>query len=296
MNSDRLAPPPERLLPPVRHDAAKRQLEEVAAQRFRRFAGRWRLGAVAGLGIGLSVGGGVALASGVFSQQQPGAPRQTNLAATVTATRTGTATVYLGRPPYKANSVSLTLTGLNAGSFRFPNGSSMGCSKSDVTSRNGCQSMEVENLLPGKQSITISTSAHATWTLEATYVKEVVTPWATNARGETYGVPNAHGFPDLVAVVFNDGKGQGYAKWRDLNCAQEGPGPPSTPAEALAQQKQRENTNVAVPVYKSDGTTKIGVFLVGNRGPSTHTVPVASVKCSGPSIPQSHPISGLPGG
>jgi hypothetical protein len=296
VNIDRFALPPERHLPPIRLDAARSQLEKVAAKRLRPFSGRWRLGAVAGLGIGLSVGGGVALASGVFSQQQPGAPRQTNLSATVTATRMGTATIYLGRPPYKANSVSLTLTGLSVGSYRFPDGSSMGCSRSDLTSGNRCQSMGVEKLVPGERSITISTSAHATWKLQATYVKEVVTPWGTNARGETYGVANAHGFPDLVAVVFNKGKGEGYAKWKDLNCAQDWPGPPRTPAEALAQEKQREDTNVAVPVYKSDGTTKIGVFLVGNRGPGMHTIPVSSVKCRGPSIPQNQPISGLPGG
>jgi hypothetical protein len=287
--------PPERAFPPARLDAARSQLEKVAAKRLRPFAGKWRLGAVAGLGIGLSVGG-VAWASGVFSQQPPGAPEQTNLAPTVTATRTGTATVYLGRPPYKANSVSLTLTGFSVGSYKFPNGSSMGCSQSDLTGGNRCQSMEVENLLPGERSITISTSANATWKLDATYVKEVVTAWGVNARGETYGVPNAHGFPDLVGVVFDNGKGQGYAKWKDLNCAQDWPGPPRSPAEALAQEKQREDTNVAIPVYKSDGTTKIGVFLIGNRGPGMHTIPVSAVKCTGPSIPQSQPISGLPGG
>lgn len=295
MKSERFGLPPDRRLPPMRFEAARRQLEEVAAKRLRPFSGRWRLGAAAGLGVGLSLGG-VAWASGVFSQQQPGAPEQTMLAPTVTATRTGTATVYLGRPPYRANSVSLTLTGFSVGSYRFPNGSSMGCSQSDLAGGNRCQTMEVEDLVPGERSITISTSANATWSLEATYVKEVVTPWRTNALGETYGVANAHGFPDLVAVEFNDGKGQGYAKWKDLNCAQDWPGPPSTPAEALAQQKQREDTNVAVPVYKSDGITKIGVFLVGNRGPGTHSIRVASVKCTGPSIPQTHPISGMPGG
>jgi hypothetical protein len=151
----------------------------------------------------------------------------------------------------------------------------------------------VETLAEGEHSITVTTSAQAKWRLQAAYVKEVVTPWRTNALGETYGVANAHGFPDLVAVVFDDGRRAGYAKWKDLNCMD---GLPSSPAQALAQQKQMDGTNVAIPVYNSDGTTEIGVFIQGQQGRGMHTVPLSSVRCTGPGIPQDHPITGLPGG
>jgi hypothetical protein len=292
MNPDLAMLPPERALPPQRFAAARGQLESVVTTRLRRFSSRWRLGAVVGLGVGLTVGGGVALANGVFSHRLPGAPKQTPLARTVTATHTGTATVELGLPPRSANSLSLTLTGLSVGTYRFPNGSTMGCAKSDLASRPfGCQTMAVEPLVAGQHSITIAASANVTWRLQAVYVKEVVTPWKTNALGETYGVPNGHGFPDLVAVSFDQGKKSGYAKWADLNCDWNGPGssPPAQGSDAAA-------TNLAIPVYKSNGTTRIGTFVIGEQSPGTRTIPLSSVKCNGPTIPQSHPISGLPGG
>jgi hypothetical protein len=153
--------------------------------------------------------------------------------------------------------------------------------------------MAVETLAKGEHSITVTTTAQAKWRLQATYVKEVVTPWRTNALGETYGVPNGHGFPDLVAVVFDDGRRTGYTKWRDLNCMN---GSPSSPTQALVRQEQMQGTNIAIPVYESNGTTKIGVFIQGQQGPGMHTIPLSAVRCTGPPVPQNHPISGLPGG
>jgi hypothetical protein len=76
-------------------------------------------------------------------------------------------------------------------------------------------------------------------------------------------VPNKNGYPDLVAVEFDRGRRSGYVRSADLNC------PVAVKGE-----------NVAIPVYKSDGTTKIGIFIVGNQSPGTRTVPVSYLKCS----------------
>lgn len=35
----------------------------------------------------------------------------------------------------------------------------------------------------------------------------------------------------------------------------------------------------SIPVYESNGTTKIGTFIVGNQGPGIRTVPVSSLNC-----------------
>jgi len=40
-----------------------------------------------------------------------------------------------------------------------------------------------------------------------------------NANGQTYGVSNQQGTPDLIAVVVDQGKTQGYVEQRELNCA-----------------------------------------------------------------------------
>ncbi|MGO8826215.1 MAG: hypothetical protein ACLQU9_13380 [Acidimicrobiales bacterium] len=104
------------------------------------------------------------------------------------------------------------------------------------------------------------------------YINQVITAWKTNAHGETYGVPTKKGFPDLIAVDVEKDGHQGYEKSSDLNCAQE----------------NAQNRNVSIPVYESDGTTKIGNFIVGDRTPGTPTVPLSSLTCTGPNPYQSH--------
>lgn len=263
--SDLFDLPPDRPLPITRHAAARGLLVKTTSTRSRRFIARWRnTGIVVGLGLGLSVGGGVALAQGVFSRApQPGSPSEARLAAPVVATRTGTATIYLGRAPHKANAISLTLTGLSVGTFHFPGTASMGCSRSDIRhpGPEGCQSGEVIPLEAGQRTVTITTSAGASWRLRATYVHQVITVWKVNADGQTYGVPNKNGFPDLVAV--DQGGQSGYVKSSELNCPQAVPG-----------------EDFSLPIYKSDGTTRIGTFIVGVQGPGVRTVPVSSLKCS----------------
>jgi hypothetical protein len=240
---------------------------EGTARRRRRW--RWRLGIGLLGGSGVLVGG-VALAASLL---QPGATMTTPLGRIVTVTRTGTATVDLGSPPNGATGVSLILDCLSAGTFTFPDGSSASCSAADALNRS--QTSEVEPLQPGETSITITTSPTASWTLQAVYVNQVTTPWATNAEGETFGVPNQNGTPDLEAVLIDGGMEEGYVKVSDLSCAS-GADYVHNPAEALAWDKIHTDTSVAIPAYKSDGTTVIGSFVVGSTGPGVHIVPLSS--------------------
>ena len=286
--------PTERPLPARRYVAARTQLSEVPSMRPWRLLGRWRnTGIVIGLGIGLSVGGGVALATGVFSHPLPGAPSDTQLGHIVNVTRTGTGTIDLGPAPHRATSASLTLTGLSVGTFRFPDGSSLGCSTSDLGSADGCTAIEVVPLHSGQHTVTITTSANSSWRLQATYINRVITSWKTNALGETYGVPNVHGFPDLIAVSFDNGKGAGFVKSTDMNCAMSGGPPPTSPTQALARQKALDGRSVSVPVYNSDGRTKIGTYYIG-IGPHADAIPLASLSCSGVGpVPFARPNSSI---
>jgi hypothetical protein len=235
---------------------------------------RWRVGTGTFVGLTL-VAGGVALAAGVFSP--PGAPIDTPLGGAVTATRTGTATIDIGTPPAGATDLSLSFTCLTAGTFDFPDGSSSVCDAADLLRppiyRSGS---EVLPLTPGVDTVTITTSANASWTLQVTYVNRVATPWGVNASGETYGVQNQSGTPDLIAVVIDQGKTQGYVEASELNCAS------GSAVESLAQARKwdqdSQNRNVSIPVYESDGTTVIGTFIVGNAtGPNALTVPLSSL-------------------
>ena len=234
---------------------------------------RWRWRAGTGVFLGLTVAaGGVALASGIFSL--PGAPVNSPLGNLVTATRTGTATIDLGVPPATATDLSLALTCLTVGTFSFPNGSSGSCGATDLIRPPIYRTVsEIVPLIAGVDSVTIKTSANASWTLQVMYVNQVTTPWGVNASRETYGVRNQNGTPDLVAVVIDDGNTNGYVKESDLNCA--GGGDVKSPAEALAWDKVSQNRNISIPVFESDGATVVGSFDIGNA--NAQTVPLSSL-------------------
>ena len=256
--------------------SALREVLEATVKDTPRVRRRWRWRLRAGVFVGLTlVGGGVALAAGMFSP--PGAPINTQLGSVVTAVRTGTATIDLGPPPAGATDLSLTLTCLSVGTFGFPNGSSVSCNAADIGQPPiARQVSEVVPLSPGVDTVTISTSTNASWSLQVTYVNQVTTSWGVNASGETYGVQNQKGTPNLIAVVIDQGKTQGYVESSELNCASGGN--VASPAQALKWNKVSHNRNISIPVYESDGTTVIGTFIVGNAtGTNAPTVPLSSL-------------------
>ena len=233
---------------------------------------RWGVGVVASVTF---AAGGVALASGLFSP--PGTTVDTPLGNVVSATRTGSATISLGTPPALATGVSLTVTCLSAGTFGFPDGSSASCDAADMSRPARLrQVIEVVSLRPGQDTVTISAApADASWELQALYVHRSTTPWGVNARGETFGVQNQHGTPNLIAVAIDQGQSQGYITASDLNCADGADA--TSPAQALAWSAQ--NRRIAIPVYESDGTTVIGSFIVGGASNSkVPPVPLSSLR------------------
>ncbi|MGC2486338.1 MAG: hypothetical protein WA359_08860 [Acidimicrobiales bacterium] len=234
----------------------------------------WRLGVGMFAGLAL-VGGGVALASGVFSP--PGAPADTQLGSIVSASRTGTATIDLGPAPATANALSLELTCRSVGTFTFPNGSSESCDAADMKSPPvNRTASEVVPLGTGVDSVTITTAAGDSWSLQAAYENQVPTSWGINAAGETYGVQNQQGTPDLIAVVADEGNLHGYVKASELNCATRED--VRTPAEALKWDKVSKHRNITIPIYESDGTTVVGTFVIGGAtGPNVQTVPLSSL-------------------
>ncbi len=97
-------------------------------------------------------------------------------------------------------------------------------------------------------------------------IGSATTNWAKNAHGLTYGsgmdAKSPQDEPDLIEVLATNGK-VGYSLRSDL----EGPDPTS-PQEALAQQVRQAGKDQVIPVYKADGTTKIGVFIVRHSASS----------------------------
>lgn len=241
---------------------------------------RWVVGA--GSVLLLASGGtGIAAATGVFTQ--PGADVDTALVAPVSTTGTGTETVQLGAQPAGTNAITISFTCLTTGTFSLADGS-VTCDGRRPDRPHFFTSTGTVTIAPGTDSTTVVTaSPGARWRLTVTYVSVTHITWAVNANGQTYGVMNSHGEPDLLSTIATNGK-TGYVYTRQLN------GPmPKTPAQAIAMQKAEAKAGPRVlTVYKSDGKTPIGKFSIpaaprmlqlptGNlqsaHGQATETVP-----------------------
>ncbi|KTS13628.1 hypothetical protein RSA3_03915 [Microbacterium testaceum] len=86
-------------------------------------------------------------------------------------------------------------------------------------------------------------------------------PLAVNDRGQTYGSAGAGEEPDLIAVVATNGR-QGYVDADELADATGSSQNFTSPEEALRWQEERAGRAVVVPVFLSDGVTRVGDFVV----------------------------------
>ncbi|MBG6213454.1 hypothetical protein RCH23_001225 [Cryobacterium sp. CAN_C3] len=247
---------------PVFSAAVRHELEARASATKKRgpvLRTRIRLGAGIFVGGTLLIGGG-AFASGLLPI--PGGTQVTELATTVIETHTGSATVDLGPAPNGATNIFVSLTCLTEGTFLFADGASMGCGADDEAGLLGVATYSLL-IAPGQDSTKISTSPGARWRIEATWVSERVTDWAVNNNGDTYGAANEKGQPDLVSMVATNNQ-PGFVYARELAQADGSAQAAklSSPEEALAWQKERAGKTFSVTVYKSDGKTKVGEFVI----------------------------------
>lgn len=204
-----------------------------------------------------------ALSEGSAGDFRPGMTRAIPHSEPVTATHTGTAAVDLGDRPAEATAVSFDLECLSPGQFTWPVGNVMGCNSRDVTHPDPAPPYpHLVDLVPGQEQLVIEATDGASWRISTTYVSTEITPWGVNAKGETYGVANDKGAPDLIAVAATNGR-SGYAYDEELShpFAPQ----PTSPEDALAQQEANKGKVFRVPVYESDGETVIGEFLIGGR-------------------------------
>jgi hypothetical protein len=225
---------------------------------------RPRRGLLTGLGVTATlVLGGTAAATATGLLPLPGTTQHTTLAEAHSTTNTGPGLLDLGAPPDGTTGVALSFRCHSPGTFVFDDGAGVTCSPSahDLAS-------ETTYVLPltaiSDGEVNVSAESGAGWTLTAQYVSSTTTGWATNAAGQTYGAMNQHGEPDLIAVEATNGR-SGYVFRDELNEANG-----TTAAEgfrsredALRWQEENAGKVQLVPVFESDGTTRIGDLRVG---------------------------------
>lgn len=268
----------------LRHPAFGPDPRHVAAPRRHRLvpiASGVAVAAAVAVGVALLPGGGTgpvhrttpagstdtpAPSPGATVTHVPGSKIVTPLAAPVTVTGAGTQQVRLGTPPDGTNAIAIRFACLSAGSFWFgprgTDGPGETCDSTDVTEQsqhpNPSFTLAVK---PGQHGTTITATNGARWRLTATYARATISPWGVNANGQTYGVANSHGTPDLIAAMATNGQ-SGYVRKSAMDI-----GEPNTPTQAVTWQRARGSEfTVAVPVYASDGTTVLGVFVIGGHG------------------------------
>lgn len=192
---------------------------------------------------------GAAIISGL-----PGQTTVTPFGEPVSGSYTGTAIVDLGPVPAGAEQVILDVTCTETGKIEVPTNPGSADSRSgnvywecsDPIREN--PTVHVDNgLLPtdSETTITITADPDTPWTVVARYGSSSSTPWGVNAHGETYGVPNENGIPELVSAQATNGE-IGYTR----------------ESESLTLEGEGY-----LRVYKSDGETVIGWFPIGD--PST---------------------------
>lgn len=193
--------------------------------------------------------------SWVEPEEVPGGQRVTHLSEPRTVEHEGLAVIDLGPEPEGATAVSITLTCLSGGSFRYPDGARLVCNAAEI--RDYVASPYVMDLAHITFPMTVE-ARPGTWRATVSYVSTETTPWGVNAKGETYGVENENGTPDLIGVVATNER-TGYAYRSDLAAAHSPL--PASPEHALEIQEEQAETTVTVPVYESDGETVIGEFV-----------------------------------
>lgn len=213
------------------------------------------------IGAGVVVAMATTGAAVAHELASPGSEVDTALAPAVTATIAGTTTVDLGARPAAATKVRMYFWCLTGGTLQLGGGASIGCSAADVDTASPNASW-VTDLPAGQRSWTFTADSGSTFKVQLEYVSATTLPWGVNADGKTFGVANENGSPDLVGVIASNGR-DGYAWGTDLA----GPPDPKSPADAVARTQwyaAHPDYVRCVPVYESDGKTRVGTFKMGN--------------------------------
>jgi hypothetical protein len=197
------------------------------------------------LGAALMAIGGTAAAATLLGQ--PGYTVVEAVSPTVEESHVGSATVRLADAPANATSLTLRLECLSAGTFRFADGAQIQCVADDVGTPQG----QVTYAVPvgfGSAAARIETNDDAAWHIEATFTNDRVTEWGVNARGETFGMSNVYGDPDLIFASGSTRSAhviEGYVRASDL-----------------FERSAENGAAGSIPLLRSDGVTVIGDFQV----------------------------------
>lgn len=212
------------------------------------------------IGISLVVGLSVLGAGGAVAANYllPGADIVTDTSTSHTIAGVGPSDISIGSAPAGTNSLETSLACLSTGTLTWPDGSSMNCTSTDDANHPGSASIPWSHT---RTVFKLGATAGTRWRLTYTFSRHQPTSFATNAAGQTYGIDGSNRHPDLIAALATNGR-QGYINAKE-QAAADPCRSPKNPAAAVKCTDDNSGKTFTIPVYESDGTTKIGVFTIG---------------------------------
>ena len=202
---------------------------------------------------------------------QPGMPIISLLGGGKTIQATSSRTLPLTDIPAAATDVRVTVTCLSVGDLAWgtdPTGNNptMRCGSADIGT-NTATSFSDFPLKGADHAVYLDVTG--VWIVSYQYIRKVETAWGINSHGQTYGVEkNGAGSPELIAVTGQTADGSNVNGYAFATQLQTPPGThqPTSPADAVKQQDETAKkypNGIQIPIYKSDGTTRIGTFTIG---------------------------------
>ena len=258
---------------PERSDAIRAQLQRRvnATDRIRRRPRRTITGLAIFAVAGIVSGGAIAatVTSNLFwpntsPDPLPGAQTATALTDVMITEGSGSLVIELPGRPTDATHLSVVFTCRTAGTFGWGlnasgNNPTVVCEPGEMSSYNFPISTGTENFY------VTTTDPEASWSIASRFVQTRTEALGVNENGETYGVEGEGGkIPDLIAVTGRADDGtfvSGYVRASDMEQPM-----PTSPEEAIRMQEEYQAkypNGRDIPVYRSDGTTRIGTFTIG---------------------------------
>jgi hypothetical protein len=193
----------------------------------------------------------------------PGAQTATALTDVVISEGSGSVVIELPGRPTDATHLSVVFTCRTAGTFGWGldasgMNSNIVCEPGEMSSYNFPISNRTENFY------VTTTDPDASWSIASRFVQTRTEALGVNENGETYGIEGDGGTPDLIAVTGRADDGtfvSGYVRASDMEQPM-----PTSPEEAIRMQEEyraKYPNGRDIPVYKSDGKTRIGTFTIG---------------------------------
>jgi hypothetical protein len=199
------------------------------------------------VGLGVFTIAGAITGAAIVVNSVPGSTTVAPLGGITSDSHTGTGTLDLGPVPASAGAVIIDLTCLNQQETLIvpTKPQAPGSPESFVTiyCSGRIDPVHIKDALlpkPGSTTITITADPQTRSKATAEYASSFTSAWAVNARGQTYGLCNHNGCPDLMAARIIDGQ-EAYISTKE--------------STALIGSGYLN--------YKSDGTTFVGQFPIG---------------------------------